>query len=112
VSLAKERRSKRFRDREPEELELRIVIFLGGAFFALNGAYFLLRPSADNPLWGVLVLVLFVFSGLWLIWQSVVGTSQRIERLANGFGSDLISWCLLLLAFPLASLIRHGRERK
>jgi hypothetical protein len=80
VSLADERRSRRFR--EPDPLEFRVFVFIvGGAFFVLLGC-----------------CMLFV---------SVLGSRRLVEKWSEASGNHEVSIVIFLVALPIAWIIRR-----
>ena len=103
MTLAEERRSRRFR--EPDPLEFRVFLFIvGAAFFALP--LFALSRESEAPSWALGVVVLFVILGCCMLLVSVLGSRTRVEKWSDAAGNHEVSIVIFLVALPIAWLIR------
>jgi hypothetical protein len=110
MSLADERRSRRFRDRGIDPLALRVFLALAGAlplFAAIIGiSREITSESAPLAWWGWIILGLLLALGALLLLASVFGSQKTVDKWTDAAGSHEVVALLALVAWPLAWVIR------
>ena len=105
MSLADERRSRRFRDRGIDPLTFRVFVALVGTFFLVIAGLGL-RDTSGFEWWGWLFLAAFISLGVWLWYVALFSSDRNAEKWSDAAGSHEAVALLVLLAFPIAWAIR------
>ena len=108
MSLADERRSRRFRSRGIDPLLFRVFLALvGTAFFGIV-ALGLSREPSGLEWWVWLIVGAFAFFGCLLWYWALFGSDAAVEKWSNVAGSHEAAAVLILVALPLAWAIRKA----
>ena len=106
MSLADERLSRRFRSRNVDPLTFRVFLALVGTGFLAISAIGLGRQVGALEWWVWLVLGFFVFMGCLLWYWALFGSDAAVEKWSDAAGSHEVAAILVVVAWPLAWVIR------
>ena len=110
MTLADERRSRRFRS--SDALEVRVFLFLVGTAFLVTFVVGVVREQgAFSWLTAALAGLLLVLA-VWCLLVSVFGSRARVEKLSNATDSSELIAVAFLLAFPVSWLVRRITRRE
>jgi hypothetical protein len=108
VSLADERRSRRFRSRDIDPLLFRVFLALVGTGFFVIVALGLSREPNGLEWWVWLFVGMFAFLGCLFWYWAVFGSDTAVEKWSDAAGSHEAAAVLILVALPLAWAIRKA----
>ena len=106
MSLADERRSRRFRERDIDPLEFRVFLALVGACLFAAAALGIARDTNGLDWWEWSILGFLVALGAGSIYASFFGSRESVERWAGASSTHVAAVILMLVAFPIAWAIR------
>jgi hypothetical protein len=106
LTLADERRSRRFRSQGIDPLMFRVFLALVGTLFLVVVGIGFSHDTGDLRGWGWLVLASFILAGAGLILASVFSSNKTAEKWSDAWSSHEATALLILVAFPIAWAIR------
>jgi hypothetical protein len=106
MSLADERRSRRFRDRGIDPLAFRVFLALVGALLLFAAIMGIRREPAALEWWGWLTLGVLLALGAFLVLVSFFGSQRTVDKWSTSAGAWEAALLLVLVAYPLAWAIR------
>lgn len=106
MTLADERRSRRFRDRGIDPLTFRVFLVLVGTLF-LFLAGLITSGSSNGIAWWVWLLIgLFASLGAALLYVALFSSNKTAEKWSDVASSHEAAAVLFLVAFPICWAIR------
>lgn len=108
MSLADERRSRRFRSRGIDPLSFRVFLALVGTAFLGLGAVRISREPNGLEWWVWRFVGAFAFLGCLLWYWALFGSDTAVEKSSDAAGSHPAAAILFLVALPLAWAIRKA----
>jgi hypothetical protein len=106
MTLADERRSRRFRSRPIDPLTFRVFLALLGTLFLVVMGLGISRGTADLEWWGWVMLIALLSTGSALICAALFSSDQNAEKWSDAASSHEVAALLILVAFPIAWAIR------
>ena len=104
MTLADERRSRRFREADP--LEFRVFLFIVGGAFLVLPVLALRSEKLASPVWAVVVAIAFALLGCCMLLVSVLGSRALVDKWSDAAGNHEASVVVFIVALPIAWLIR------
>jgi hypothetical protein len=111
LSLADERRSRRFWGRGLDPLVFRVFLALVGTMTFVAAGLGIGREPGGLEWWGWLLVGLLASLGAFLIYASLFGSHEAVEKWSNAASSHEAAVALVLIAFPIAWAIRKVFHR-
>ena len=108
MTLADERRSRRFRDRGIDPLTFRVFLALVGTLMFVVAGLGISREPSGLEWWGWLIVILFASLGGFLFYASLFGSDKKVEKWSDAASSHEVAALLVLVAFPIAWAIRKA----
>ena len=106
MSLADERRSRRFRDRPIDPLMLRVFLALVGTLLLVAVGLGFGRESQGLEWSSWLLVALLVSTGAGLIYAALFTADVNVEKWAITVGTNEAAALVIIIAFPIAWAIR------
>ena len=111
MSLADERRSRRFADRGIDPMTFRVFAALVGTSFLAFAAVMIIEANNKPDIRAWLFAGLFASLGLSFLLVSIAGSDSAVERWTNNVKVNSVLCLLMLIAFPIAWAIRRTFDR-
>jgi hypothetical protein len=106
VSLADERRSRRFRERGIDPLTFRVFLGIVGTLVWVPAGLGISQGADGLGLWGWSIVALLALTGSGLLYAAFFSSDRNAERWSDAASNHEVAALVLVLAFPVTWALR------